>query len=62
MKMKRNTAITVASILLLMCFVALSQQRAGSELHLSNQAGTGPNAKKRIVAVLDKMVKSHETY
>jgi predicted O-methyltransferase YrrM len=60
--MKRKTTIIVASILLPMCFVALSQKREGGKLHLSNQAGAGSNAEKRIVAVLDKMVKSHETY
>jgi caffeoyl-CoA O-methyltransferase len=59
--MKRNTAI-LASIVLPMFFVAPSPRRGGGELHLSNQAGAGPNAEKRIVAVLDKMVKSHETY
>jgi len=60
--MRRNAAIVVASILLPTCFVALSQQRGGGELHLSNPAGAGPNAEGRIVAVLDRMVKSHETY
>jgi caffeoyl-CoA O-methyltransferase len=60
--MRRNAAIVVASILLPMCFVALSQQRGGGELDLSNPAGAGPNAEKRIVAVLDRMVRSHETY
>jgi caffeoyl-CoA O-methyltransferase len=59
--MKRNTAI-LASILLPMFFVAPSQRRGGRELHLSNPAGAGLTAEKRIVAVLDRLVKSHETY
>ena len=60
--MKRNTAIIVTSILLSRCFVALSRQRGAGELHLSNPAAAGTNADKKIVAVLDRMVKSHETY
>jgi predicted O-methyltransferase YrrM len=60
--MKRNTVIVVASILLLMGFVALSQQRGGGELHLSSPAGSGTTAERKILAVLDRMVKSHQTY
>jgi caffeoyl-CoA O-methyltransferase len=61
-KMKRNTAIVIASILLPMCFVALSEQSGGGKLPLSNPSDTGTNAEKKIVAVLDRMAKSHETY
>jgi hypothetical protein len=57
--MKQNTAIIVASILLSMCFVVFSRQRGEGELH-SGAAGTNPE--KKIVAVLDGMVKSHQTY
>jgi caffeoyl-CoA O-methyltransferase len=57
--MKQNTAIIVASILLSMCFVIFPRQTGKGELH-SGAAGT--NAEKKIVAVLDRMIKSHETY
>jgi hypothetical protein len=56
--MKQNTAIIVASILLSMCFVIFPRQTGKGELH-SGAAGTNPE--KKIVAVLDRMVKSHET-
>lgn len=60
--MKRNTVVVIASVLLPMCFVALSQQHGEAELHVSTAAVAETDAEKKIVAVLDRMVKSHETY
>jgi predicted O-methyltransferase YrrM len=60
--MKRNIVIVIASILLPMCVVVLAQQRGEGELHLSNPMVTEGDAEMKIVAVLDRMAKSHETY
>lgn len=45
-----------------MCYSALSLQRGTGELHPSNASVAEPAAEKKILAVLDRMVKSHETY
>ena len=60
--MKRDTVIVIASVLLPICFVVLSQQRGEGELHVSNPAVGQSDSEKKIVSVLDRMVKSHETY
>jgi len=60
--MKRYTAIVIASALLPMCFTAFSQQRGEGELYLSNPGIAERDSEKKIIAVLDRMVKSHETY
>jgi len=56
--MKRNPVIVIAGILVPMCFIALSQQRRVVE----NPPVDERYEEKRILAVLDRMVKSHETY
>jgi hypothetical protein len=61
-RMKRNTVIVIASAFLPLCFVALSQQRGEGKLHLSNAAVAGTDTEKKILGVLDRIVKSHETY
>jgi predicted O-methyltransferase YrrM len=58
--MKRNLVIT--GVLLPLCFIALSQQRPATGLHPSNPPVGERDTEKRILAVLDRMVKSHETY
>lgn len=60
--MKRNTVIVIAAVFLPMCFAALSQQHGTGELHPSNAPVAERAAEKKILAVLDRMVKSHETY
>ena len=60
--MKRNTVIVIAAVFLPMCFSALSLQRGTGELHPSNASVAEPAAEKKILAVLDRMVKLHETY
>src|SRR6476620_4893776 len=45
-----------------MCFVTLSLQRGTGELSPPNATVAERAAEKKILAVLDKMVKSHETY
>ncbi len=60
--MKRNTVIVIAVCFLPMCLSALSQQRGTGELHPSNASVAEPAAEKKILAVLDEMVKAHETY
>ena len=60
--MKRNTVIVIAGVFLPMCFAALSPQRGTGELHPSNAPVAERAAEKKILAVLDRMVKSHETY
>lgn len=57
--MKAYTAVVVASVVLPGCLMALSEQARESEHHLPNPA---TESDKRIVAVLDRMVRSHETY
>ena len=60
---KRNTVIVIAGVFLPMCFAALSLQRGTGELHPSNApVAERATAEKKILAVLDRMVKSHETY
>lgn len=59
--MKRYTAVT-ACVLLPMCFMTRFPQSREGELDLSNPAIAERNSEKKIVAVLDRMVKSHETY
>ncbi len=60
--MKRNTVIVIAGVFLPMCFAALTQQHGPGELHPSNAPVAQRAAEKKILAVLDRMVKSHETY
>ena len=60
--MKRNIAIVIAIILLPMCFVLLPEQLGGGELHYWNPSDSGTNAEKKVVAVLNRMTESHETY
>jgi caffeoyl-CoA O-methyltransferase len=59
---KPNTVIVVARVFLPMCFAALSLQRGTGELRQSNAPVAERAAEKKILAVLDRMVKSHETY
>jgi len=59
---KRNTVIVIAGVFLPMCFAAHSPQRGTGELHPSNAPVAERAAEKKILAVLDRMVKSHETY
>jgi len=56
--MKRNPVIVIAGILVPMCLIALSQQGRVVE----NPPVDERYEEKRILAVLDRMVKSHETY
>ncbi|HXY52803.1 MAG TPA: class I SAM-dependent methyltransferase [Terriglobales bacterium] len=60
--MRRNLAIVIAGSLLPMCFIALAQQRRVAGLYPSNPPLDERDEEKRILAVLDRMVKSHETY
>jgi caffeoyl-CoA O-methyltransferase len=60
--MKRNTAIVIAGLFLPFCFAALSLQNGTGELQSSNTLVADRAAEKKIVAVLDRMVKSHETF
>ena len=55
--MKRN--VSILGILVSMFLVALSQPRGVSGFHASN---TSDEAETKILAVLDEMVKAHETY
>lgn len=59
--MKRYTAVT-ASVLLPMCFMALFQQSRKGEFPWSNPPIAERGSEKKIVGVLDRMVKAHETY
>jgi predicted O-methyltransferase YrrM len=45
-----------------MCLVAFAQRRGEGELRLSNPAVAERDAEKKIVAVLDRMARLHETY
>ncbi len=60
--MKRNVVIVVASVCLPMWLAALPLQHGTGEFHLSNPPVAERAAETRILAVLDRMVKSHETY
>jgi len=55
--MKRN--LSILGILVSMFFVVLSQPRGVSGFHASNSSD---EAETKILAVLDEMVKAHETY
>ena len=55
--MKRN--VSILGILVSMFLVALSQPRGVSGFHASNSSD---EAETKILAVLDEMVKAHETY
>src|ERR1051325_7696237 len=44
------------------CFVALCQQLGGQELHSPDRAAIETNSERKILAVLDRMAKSHEMY
>jgi len=59
--MKRHIVIVIAAVLLPMCFVALSQQHGAGELR-SNPPVADREGETKILAVLDRMLKSHETY
>ena len=58
--MKRT--FVIIGILLALSFVALSQRRGVSESHPSSPPLAKTEAEKKILAVLDAMVKSHQTY
>lgn len=58
--MKRT--FVIIGILLAMSFVALSQRRGVSESYPSSPPLAKTEAEKKILAVLDAMVKSHQTY
>jgi predicted O-methyltransferase YrrM len=58
--MKRNLSIVV--FLLSMYFLAFSRLRADGRFNSSNPAADQSEAESKIVAVLDGMVKSHQTY
>ena len=60
--MERTTAIVIAGLFLLLCFAAPSLQSGTGELQSSNALVADRAAEKKILAVLDRMVKSHETY
>ena len=57
--MKQNTVIIIAAVFLPMCFAALSLQSGTGELRPSNAPVAERAAEKKILAVLDRMVKSH---
>jgi predicted O-methyltransferase YrrM len=58
--MKRR--IVIAAVLLPICFVASSQQHGAGELYRSNPPVAESEGETKILAVLDRMLKSHETY
>jgi caffeoyl-CoA O-methyltransferase len=58
--MKR--ALPIAGILLVACIVTFSQRRAGSDFQSSNLPLAQTDKERSIVSVLDKMVRSRETY
>jgi len=58
--MKR--ASVILGILFVACIVALSQRRARSDFQSSNLPLTQTDRERSIVSVLDKMVRSRETY
>lgn len=59
--MKQNTVI-IAAVFLPMCFAALALESGTGEFRRSNASVAEPTAEKKILAVLDRMVKSHQTY
>lgn len=58
--MKRN--LVIVGVLLPMSFVALSLRRVQNGFHPSNPPVAEREAEKKILAVLDGMVRSHQTY
>lgn len=60
--MKQNTVIILAAVFLPMCFAALALESRAGEFRRSNAPVAEPAAEKKILAVLDRMVKTHQTY
>ncbi len=60
--MKRNIVAVIASALVPMSFVALAHPSGVGKIGSLDQAVPERDAEMRIVAVLDRMAKSHETY
>ena len=58
--MKRN--LVTAAVLMSVSLVTLCQRLGANGFHLANPAGTGRKAEDKIQSVLDRMVKSHQTY
>ena len=57
-----NCDVVVATVLLALCSFSFSQSATVQGYPSSNSPRTGLGAEKKILAVLDRMVKSHETY